>query len=116
MPQITQLRDVPVVSSDDNSASASSFPLFDIVNVMEALPGIGSLELPSQIVVTNASGIYYGFRREDVLFVFESVIRMDGRPDAVTGAHRSTSGSILCSSSSNIGNLVISHNLFVAIN
>jgi len=56
-----------VVSSDNDSASTSLFPLFDIVYVIKALPGVGKLELLSQIVVTDASSIDHGFWGEDVL-------------------------------------------------
>ena len=77
MLQITQLGDVPMVASDDNSASTGFFPLFDEVNFIETLPGIGGLELLSQLVVADASGVYHGFWREDVLSVLKPLIRMD---------------------------------------
>jgi hypothetical protein len=104
-----------MVASDDNSASTGFLPLFDIVNVIEALPGIGSLELISQVIVTNASGIHHGFWWEDVLSAFDPAIRMDIRQDSITGAHRSTSGSVLRSSPSNVRDLVIPHDFLVAI-
>ena len=68
-----------MMASDDNSTSAGFFSFFDEVNLIEALPGISGLELISQLIVTDASGIHHGFWREDVLSVFESVIRMDVR-------------------------------------
>ena len=114
MPQTTKPNHVPVVPSDDNSASTCLFPFFDVVNVIETLPGIGGLELLSQVIVANASGIHHGFWREDVLSMFEHVIRMDMRRGSVTGAHRSTSGSVLRSSPSNVGDLIISHKFLVA--
>jgi hypothetical protein len=66
-PRASQLNDVPVVSCDNNSASTGPFPLFDVVNFIETLPGVSSLELFSQIIVTDASGVHHGFWREDVL-------------------------------------------------
>ena len=59
--------DVPVVPCNDNGAGTSFFPLFDIVNLIETLPGVGSLELFSQIIVTDAPGVHDGFWGEDVL-------------------------------------------------
>ena len=59
--------DVPVVPRNDHSTSAGLFSLFDKVNIIEALPGVSSLELLGQIVVTDASGVHHGFWRKDVL-------------------------------------------------
>lgn len=56
-----------MVPSDNDSASTSLFPLFDIVNIIEALPGVSDLELLSQIIVADASGVHHGFWGEDVL-------------------------------------------------
>lgn len=56
-----------MVPSDNNSASAGLLPFFDIVNVIEALPGISDLKLLSQIIVTDTSGVHHRFWREDVL-------------------------------------------------
>lgn len=85
MPQVTQLDDVPVVPSYDNSASTGFFALFDEVDVFETLPSVSFPELLSQVVVANATGIHHGSWREDVLLVFEPVIRMDVEPDSATG-------------------------------
>lgn len=115
MSQITRLSDVPVVSGDNNSASTGHFPFLDEVNVIETVLVISGLKLDSQTVITNASSIHDGMRWENVLSVFKPVIRMDGVLDWVTDTHRSTSGSVLCSSPSNIGDLVVLHNIIVAI-
>ena len=65
--QISKLSDVPVVPSNNNGAGAGLFPVFDIVYIIEALPGVSSLKLLSQIIVADASGVHHGFWREDVL-------------------------------------------------
>jgi len=59
--------DVPVVSRNNNSASTSFHPLFYVVDIIEALSGVSSLELLSQIIVADASGVHDGFWGEDVL-------------------------------------------------
>ena len=56
-----------MVSRNNNSAGTSFHPLFDIVDVIEALSGVSSLELLSQIIVADASGVHDGFWGEDVL-------------------------------------------------
>lgn len=65
--RLSQISDVPVVSSDNDSAGAGPFSLFDIVDVVETLPGVSDLELFSQVIVADASGVYHGFWREDIL-------------------------------------------------
>jgi len=105
--------DVPVVPRNHNSAGAGLFPLFDIVNLIEALPSVSSLELLSQIVVTDASGVHHGFWGEDVLNL--PVIRMHAGPDSGGGGtYRSTTSSVLSSSTSDVGDLVILHDFIVA--
>jgi len=59
--------DVPVVPRNNNRAGTSFHPLFHIVDLVEALSGVSSLELLSQIIVTDASGVHDGFWGEDVL-------------------------------------------------
>ena len=56
-----------MVSSDNDSTSTGLFPFFDIVDIVEALPGVSNFELLSQIIVTDASSIDHGFWGEDVL-------------------------------------------------
>jgi len=59
--------DVPVMPGDDNSTDTSFLSPFDIVDLVEAVSSVGSLELLGQIIVTNTSGIHHGFWGEDVL-------------------------------------------------
>ena len=66
-PRPPDLSDVPVVPRNDNSAGAGLFSFLDKVNLIETLPGVGSLELLGQIIVSDASGVHHGFWGEDVL-------------------------------------------------
>ena len=59
--------DVPVVSRDNNSTDASFLSLFDIVDLIEAVSSVGSPELLSKVIVTDASGVYHRFGGEYVL-------------------------------------------------
>ena len=61
------MSDVPVMPRDNDSTGTGLFPLFDIVNLIEALPGVSSLELLGQVIVTDASGVHHRFWRKDVL-------------------------------------------------
>jgi len=56
-----------VVPRDNNSTDTSFLPLFDIVDLIEAVSGVRRLELLSQIIITDTSGVHNGFRGEDVL-------------------------------------------------
>lgn len=56
-----------MVPRDNDSAGTGLFPLFDKVNLIEALPGVSGLKLLGKIIVTDASGVHHGFWREDVL-------------------------------------------------
>jgi len=61
------IRNVPVVPRDNDSTNTGFLSCFDIVDIIKAVSSVGSLELLSQIIVTDASGEHHGFWGEDVL-------------------------------------------------
>jgi hypothetical protein len=55
------------VAGDNDTAGTSSLALLDEVDLVEALPLIGSLELLSKLVVTNTAGIHDRVRGKHIL-------------------------------------------------
>ena len=61
------MRSVPVVSGDDYTAGTGLLALLDEVDLVEALTLVGSLELLSEVIVTDAAGVDDRVRGQNVL-------------------------------------------------
>lgn len=58
---------MPVVTSEDDATCASLLALLDLVDLIQALALVCSLELLSKVVVSDTAGIHNGVRRQNVL-------------------------------------------------
>ena len=59
----------PVMSSEDNSTGACPLALLNLVDFIESFSVVGRFQLFGEIIVTDCTGINYGFRRKEILIV-----------------------------------------------
>ena len=100
----------PVVASDDDRARARLLALLPEVRLVEALALVGSLELLSELVVTDTASVDDRVRRENVLCITSVEINST---KLTLAAYSSSTRSVLGSTSSNVGGLEVLNELLV---
>jgi hypothetical protein len=101
-----------MVASDDNSTSSSLVAFLDLVYLVQPFSLVSSLELLSEIVVTDTSGVNDRARGQYILF---SVLDWVLIRNLLKKTHSSTTRSVLSRASSHIGDLVLLDELIIAV-
>ena len=101
-----------MVASDDNSTSSSLVAFLDLVYLVQPFSLVGRLELLSEIVVADTSGVNNRGRGQ---YVLSSVLDWVSIRNVLKNTHSSTARSVLSRASSNICDLVLLDELIITV-
>jgi hypothetical protein len=107
-------RNSPVVAGDDHGASSSGLVLDNLVGRDDTLLLVGSTELVGEVVLADSSEVGGRASGENVLFCAKAVSEVAPRAAQGYRTHLSSTGAVLSSSSSDVGDLEVLGEVLVA--
>lgn len=111
--------DIPIVSCEDDSASACLLAFRDLIYLIQTLTFVRFLELLSKVVFTDSPNIHHWFRGKNVLNQKKEKKLLNGmtsiiKRSSTSTTHCSASGGILGSPTSNVGHFIVLSEFIVA--